>query len=76
MNRVINNRTYDTQTANLIKKCTYGYLGDPAGYEILLFQTPDGLYFQYARGGDASPYPSECIRRVSKAAAEIWPEEK
>ena len=55
MKKIICKKEYDTETATLIKKVTYGYYGDPAGYEEILFQTPEGLYFQYTRGGEASP---------------------
>ena len=56
MKKIICKKEYDTETATLIKKVTYGYYGDPAGYEEILFQTPEGLYFLYTRGGEASPY--------------------
>ena len=47
--KIICKKEYDTETATLIKKCTNGYFGDPAGYEESLYQTPGGLYFLYLR---------------------------
>ena len=72
MKKIICKREYDTETATLIKKYTYGYYGDPAGYEEILFQTPDGLYFLYVNGGEASAYPSEDILRLAKTKVNDW----
>ncbi len=68
-------KTYDTETATVVKKVTSGYFGDPAGYEVTLFETPEGDYFLYTNGGSASPYTSEEIKTLSKAAAKKWLEE-
>ena len=51
---------------------TSGLFGDPAGYEERLYQTPEGFYFLYGLGGDASPYPKETIKPASAATAEKW----
>ena len=51
MKKIICKKEYDTETATLIKKCTYGCFGDPAGYEESLYQTSAGLYFLYVCGG-------------------------
>jgi hypothetical protein len=72
MKKIICKKEYDTETATLIKKVTYGYYGDPAGYEEILFQTPEGLYFQYTRGGEASPYNGADITRVAKTKVNEW----
>ena len=45
MKKIISKKVYDTETATLVQKYTSGSLGDPAGYEEDLFQTPEGLYF-------------------------------
>ena len=70
--KIICKKEYDTETATLIKKYTYGYFGDPAGFEEILFQTPGGLYFLYVRGGEASPYPQEDILRLAKTKVNDW----
>ena len=72
MKKTICKKEYDTETATLIKKCTYDYFGDPAGYEESLYQTPEGLYFVYVRGGENSPYPSEDILRLGKTKVNEW----
>lgn len=72
MKKIIYKKEYDSETATLIKKCTYGTYGDPAGYEEILFQNEGGLYFIYTRGGEASPYPGEDIQRLARAKVSDW----
>lgn len=72
MKKIICKREYDTQTATRIKKYTYSHYGDPTGYEECLFQTPEGLYFLYVNGGEASPYPHEDILRLAKTKVNAW----
>ena len=55
MKKIICKKEYDTETATLVKKFTSGTYGDPAGYEETLYQTPEGLYFIYANGGELCP---------------------
>jgi len=76
MKKTIGRKEYDTNTATLLKRFTYGFWGDPAGYEEQLYQTPDGLYFVYVRGGEASPYPGEDILRVAKNKVDQWLRER
>lgn len=72
MQKTICKKVYDTATATVVKKVTFGYYGDPAGYEETLYVTPDGAYFLYTNGGSESKYTVENITRKSKAAAEAW----
>ncbi len=72
MKKIICKREYDTETAALVKKVTFGNFGDADGYEESLYQTEKGLYFLYVNGGEASPYKAENIKSVSKAKAEEW----
>lgn len=72
MKKLICKREYDTQTAVVIKKYTFSYFGDPAGYEETLYQTPEGLYFLYVCGGSSSPYPQEDILRLAKTKVSAW----
>lgn len=72
MKKIICKKEYDTETASLIKQYTVGCFGDPAGYEETLYQTPEGLYFVYICGGEASPYPVEDIQRVAKTKVKEW----
>ena len=72
MKKIICKREYDSETASVVKKHIVGFLGDPAGYEEILFQTPEGLYFVYGRGGESSPYPQETIDRLAKSKVDSW----
>ena len=74
MKKIICKKEYDTETAILIKQFTYSYFGDPIGYEEILYQTPDGFYFVYARGGTDSIHPQESIIRLGKAKVDEWME--
>ena len=72
MKKIICKKEYDSETATMSKKCTYGTYGDPAGYEEILFQTEGGLYFVYTRGGETSPFPGEDIQRLAKTKVNEW----
>ena len=72
MQKIICKKEYDTETATLIKKYTYSYFGDPAGYEESLYQTPGGLYFLHVLGGESSIHPQEDILRVAKTKVNEW----
>jgi len=72
MKKTIGKNVYDTETASVVKKSTYGAYGDPTGYEETLFLTDDGLYFVYVNGGEESIHPKEAIARISKVKAEKW----
>ena len=72
MIKLTKKRTYDTDTATIVKKCTYSYYGDPAGYELTMYITPEGDYFLYMYGGEESPYAKEKIRGYAKTAALLW----
>lgn len=74
MKKMIGKREYDTDTATVVKKKTFGNFGDPAGYEEILFHTPDGLYFVYGNGGEKSPHPNENIQRLAKSKVNAWVE--
>lgn len=72
MKKVICKVEYDTATAELVKKNSFGTFGDPAGYEESLYKTADGKFFLYVNGGEDSPYKEENIKRMSAAKAEEW----
>lgn len=72
MQKIICKKVYDTETATLVKKSTFGYFGDPAGYEESLYQTESGSYFLYVNGGAASKYTKETITRMSAEKANAW----
>ncbi|MDO4608948.1 MAG: hypothetical protein Q4B40_07155 [Clostridia bacterium] len=72
MKKIICKVEYDTETAALIKKNTYGAFGDADGYEESLYVTEGGKYFLYVNGGAESKYPTENIVRMSAAKADEW----
>ena len=74
MKKIICNKLYDTESAEIVKKFTYGVFGDPKGYEETLYKTADGFYFVYENGGAESIHPNETIKRISKAASLVWVE--
>ncbi len=72
MKKIICKVEYDTETAELLAKKTFGTFGDTAGYEESLYKTPDGKFFLYTNGGAESPYTKEDIKRMAKAKADEW----
>jgi len=72
MKKIIAKNEYDTDTATLIHKYTYGNYGDPCGYEETLYQTETGLYFIYVAGGSESLHPNEDIMRIAKQKVNLW----
>ena len=74
MKKTITKHEYDTNSATLIRKYTYGNYGDPHGYEESLYETDKGLFFLYVAGGEESPYPKENIIRISKSKTNQWME--
>lgn len=61
MKKIINRKTYNTDTADIVSHKTSGEWGDPKGYEEILYKTRKGDYFIYGIGGDDSKYPKETI---------------
>ena len=72
MKKIICKVEYDTENAELVSKFTSGEFGDAQGYEESLYVKADGKYFLYTKGGEGSPYPTEGLKRMSKAAADTW----
>lgn len=76
MKKVICKVEYDTDTATVVAKNTYGCFGDADGYEETLYVTDSGKYFLYVNGGAESPYAEENIKRMSAEKAELWKTER
>ena len=72
MKKIICKVEYDTEASELINKRTFGYFGDPAGYEESLYKTEGGKFFLYTFGGAESKYAKEAITRMSAAKADEW----
>ncbi|MDR1003366.1 MAG: hypothetical protein LBL82_08910 [Oscillospiraceae bacterium] len=61
MKKVINKKTYNTETATEVKRNTVSFFGDPLGYEEVLYKTAKGDFFVYGVGGEESKYAEETI---------------
>ena len=72
MQKTICKKVYDTETATLIKKVTYGYFGSPDGFEESLYVTESGNFFLYTNGGAESKYTKENITRMSAEKKNAW----
>ena len=72
MKKTICKVEYDTATATLIEKRTFGAFGDADGYEESLYRTADGKFFLYTNGGAESKYAKEDIKRMAAAKADEW----
>ncbi len=72
MQKIICKKVYDTATATLVKKVTFGEYGNPEGYEESLYQTETGNYFLYTNGGANSKYKKEDITRMGAEKAKAW----
>ena len=72
MKKTICKVDYDTETSTIVKKVTFGQIGDADGYEETLYGTENGKYFLYVNGGSESIHPTEDIKRMGKANAEAW----
>ena len=72
MQKVICKKVYDTETATLLKKVTFGVFGGSDGWEESLYQTETGNYFLYVNGGVDSKHPQENITRMSAEKKNAW----
>ena len=74
MKKIICKKEYDTETATLIKAYSFGQLGDPAGYEEDLYQTPAGLYFLHVGGGVHATWRHSMLRFILLSATrwDVW----
>ena len=72
MKKTICKVEYDTDTAELVKKHTYGNFGDADGYEESLYVTENGKFFLYVNGGEESIHTTENITRLSAQKADEW----
>jgi len=72
MRKIIGGAVYDTQSASVDKKFTFGAPGDAAGYEETLYITIDGRYFIYTNGGAHSKYPHEDIIPIEREQVKDW----
>ncbi|MDE7087399.1 MAG: hypothetical protein K2O67_04320 [Clostridia bacterium] len=72
MRKEIDGAVYDTQSATVDKKFTFGAPGDDSGYEETLYISFDGKYFIYTNGGPKSKYPHENITPIEREKVLEW----
>ena len=72
MQKIICKKVYDTETATLLKKVTFGEFGASDGWEERLYQTDTGNFFLYGNGGADSKHPKESITRMSAEKKNAW----
>ena len=72
MQKIICKKVYDTETATLLKKVTFGEFGASDGWEERLYQTDTGNFFLYGNGGADSKYTKENIARMSAEKKNAW----
>lgn len=72
MRKIINKKTYNTETAKFIGNKCVGEFGQSDGYEEKLFQTKSGEYFMQGIGGPESPYPTPEIKVLTEQEATAW----
>ena len=61
--------SFDLNELKLVKKVTFGYFGDPAGYEESLYETKDGQEVLYTNGGKDSKYTKASFSTSKTAIA-------
>jgi len=72
MKRIINRKTYNTDTGIKVGEFAVGAFGDADGYEEILYKTPKGDHFLYGIGGDKSKYINPAITPVTEKEAKAW----
>lgn len=82
MKKIINNKTYNTETATLIEEISEGCTTDFNYYSEELYQKKTGEFFIYGEGGAMSRYAQsidqnnwsggEAIRPTSTGEAKTW----
>ncbi|MCR4874771.1 MAG: hypothetical protein K5923_03395 [Clostridia bacterium] len=61
--------SFDLNELKLVKKVTFGYFGDPQGYEESLYETKDGQEVLYTNGGADSKYTKASFSTSKTAIA-------
>lgn len=85
MKKIIEGKTYNTETAQFLGDWQNLWKGDYHYYREELYHTKKGTYFIYGEGNGASPYakrfadgygPGKDIKILSESEAREWAEKK
>ena len=72
MKKIINGKSYDTETAKDVGYRYIGAFGKLDGYEERLFVKKTGEHFLYGIGGPDSKYGKPTIKPVTDKQANEW----
>ena len=72
MKKIINKKTYNTETATMEGHFCFGVFGQTDGFEEKLFKTKKGDWFLYGFGGCDSKYTKETLLPLSDEEAKNW----
>lgn len=72
MKKTIGDKTYDTDSAELMARKTSGWYGDPHGFEEMLFRKEQKEFFLFGQGGGESVYPEATLVPLSVDDARSW----
>lgn len=72
MKKIINRKTYNTETAEKLGHMTFGEFGNSDGYEEILMQTKSGNFFIHGIGGKTSKYVEESIVPLTASEMKKW----
>lgn len=75
MKKIINRKTYNTETSEVLGRITFGEFGDADGYEEILMRTKSGNFFICGIGGTESKYTEETIIPLTVSEAKKWEKE-
>ncbi len=75
MKKIINRKTYNTETSETLGRITFGAFGDDDGFEEILMQTKSGNFFIYGIGGPSSKYTEETIVPLTAVEMKAWKKE-
>lgn len=65
MKKIIDGKTYNTETAECLGEYSYGFPGDYHYYSEWLYRSQKGTYFIYGEGGALSKYATQMGRHYS-----------
>jgi hypothetical protein len=75
MQKRINGKMCDTETATQLGNKAVGEYGDPTGYEEILYINRMKQHFLYGNGGLESIYTKPTIKLFTDEQAEAWKQE-
>jgi len=72
MKKIINGKTYDTETADVIAEESFSHPGDLCYTFQILYRTKKGHYFFHGGGGPLSEYAQYLGNNSTDGSQRIW----